>query len=311
LTLLPLNAVTFVNPSNGWAVGGDPVRGGLILKYDGISWKSATITVSSMQAALISGTTLHDLFAIASDNVWFCGDNRRLIHFDGTSFSNETSPVADGLAWRAIDFPFRSVGWVVGDNGAIAQFSTATSPPWSEHSQSGLTLATLYDLSILPDDGRGYVVGTNGVRLHYNGASFELEITGGNDLRSVDMENELEGAAVGGSTSSGRILQLRAVTAESDVNRVRIYPNPFDPGKGRPLFFDQLPDDVSKFEIYTLLGERIAKWPGDITYDSVTGVATWPGRISGGRPAATGSYLYRIKTRSGKKRSGVFLVNRR
>lgn len=307
LTLLPLHAVTFVNPQNGFAVGGDPAQGGIVLKYDGSSWVSATTT----------SDPLYDLFAIASDNVWFCGANRRLMHFktlvDGTSvFTKEPSPVADGLDWRAIDFPSRSVGWVVGDNGQIGRYSTAGAGGWSLHLQGGaLTSATLYALSILADDGRGYVVGTGGVRLHYNGTAFEFEATGGNDLHAVDLVNELEGAAVGGNGSSARILQLRAVTAESNVSRLRIYPNPYDPARGRPLTFDRLPNNVETFEIFTLLGQRVASFSSGIGYDPVTGVATWSGQVAGSRPAASGSYLYRMKTASGETVQGIFLVTRR
>ena len=88
LTLLPLHAVTFVNQDNGWAVGGRAApAAGIVLHYNGSTWVSATMTQDP----------LYDLVAVASDDVWFCGGDRRLMYFDGSEFSLKPSPIADEI----------------------------------------------------------------------------------------------------------------------------------------------------------------------------------------------------------------------
>jgi sugar lactone lactonase YvrE len=298
-TTLPLHAVTFLNAANGWAVGGDAARG-VVLHYNGSTWVSATTTIDP----------LYGIAAISSDNIWFCGGNRRLMRFDGSYFQLVASPVSDTGAWRAISFPFRSEGWVVGDGGKVARYSSVTGG-WSSHAQgSSLTSLALMGMSILPESGRGYVVGAGGIRLLLRDGVFAVDGIGGEDLYDVDVINELEGFAVGGVTTA-RIMSCRAVTAEADLNRVRMFPNPFDPGKSGRMTFDRLPGDVDTLEIYTLLGERVASLTDGVGYDPVTGIATWNGAGAGNRAVATGTYYYRLHTLAGKRATGIFLVQRK
>ena len=306
LTLEPLHAVSFLNPSNGWACGGDPVRGGIVLHYDGSSWVTATTTIDA----------LYGLALVGSDDIWFCGEHRRIMHFDGSQFavqdpfSTPYSPIADGLDWHAIAFPFKSIGWVAGDQGTVARFSSSTGVFATHLQGSALTTGTLFAMSMLPDTGRGFIVGQDGIRLFYNGASFEAEASGGPDLSGIALANELEGTAVGGVTR-GRIVSLRALTTESTVARMRIFPNPLDPGRGDILTIDRLPDDVTTLEIYTLRGELVDDLAHAVTYQEATGIARWNGHIHGGRPAASGTYLVRLATRRGASGKGVFLVVRK
>lgn len=308
LTLLPLHAVEFINRDNGWAVGGDAARGGIALHYNGTAWVSATRTQDA----------LYDVSILASDDVWFCGDSGRLMYFDGSNFSSKPGPPMPGLAWRAMDFPFLSIGWVVGDGGKIAKFGSVDactgaggSPRWSLHCQgSGLTTESLRDISIVAEDGRGYAVGTGGVRIYYDGTRFDLEAVGGESFNGVEMANVLEGAAVGGETRA-RIVHLRARTYEGNLDNVRVYPNPFNPPKDVRITFDRLPADVERIEIFSLLGDRVVDLSNGITYEPVTGVAGWTGRAPSGKVVATGSYLFRIRSRSRSEKTGVFLVVKR
>src|SRR6185503_2610401 len=130
---------------------------------------------------------------------------------------------------------------------------------------------TLFAISMLPDSGRGYVVGQNGVRLAFDGARFTAEASGGEDLLGVALLNELEGAAVGG-TATGRILAQRAVTPETTTMNMRMFPNPFDPGRGETLTIDKLPGDVTKLEIFTLRGELVDDLTRTVAYEPVTGI---------------------------------------
>jgi photosystem II stability/assembly factor-like uncharacterized protein len=294
ITLLDLLSVSFLNPANGWAVGGDPALGGVILHYDGQSWVTASVT----------GNVVTDLAVLASDNIHFCGGERSLTRFDGNVFTAVASPLIDGQSWRGMSFPFRGLGWVVGDGGTVAKFSSGS---WAVHPQgSSLTGARLNSVAMLGDAVHGYAVGGGGVRLAYDGGTFALEAAGGDELLDVDLPNALEGAAVGGA-SLGRLLMVRAATEESNLDNIRIYPNPLSTKSGRPLTVDRLPTNVKTFEIATLLGEPVADLKNGISYQPVTGIVTWWPSIRG-RPAPQGPYLYRIETLAGKVRRGTFLV---
>jgi hypothetical protein len=98
------------------------------------------------------------------------------------------------------------------------------------------------------------------------------------------------------------------MTPESGLAHLRLFPNPVDPGKGESVTFDRLPADVDRLDVYTIRGERVAAFGEGVEYSPVTGVAVWYGRIGSGKPAATGSYPYRVHTKSGKTARGLILV---
>ncbi len=300
LTLLPLRAVAFLTPDIGWAVGGGAgPQGGIALRYNGTGWITATTTIDA----------LYDVETVADDLVWACGSNRRILKFDGTQFTSAglmfgVPPPGD---WRTIAFPYRSVGYVAGDGGAIWRFSSSLDYFYPVASPVG---GTIRALSLVTGSGVGYAVGDGGSRVHVNGAAFEDEATGGADLRAVHMLNELEGVAVGG-TGGPRILGLRLHTTETDLVNARVFPNPFDPNGGETLKLDRLPTDVTQIEIFTLRGERLAALGDGVVYSPVTGQAEWTGRIRGGKPAANGAYVYRIGTAAGKRGKGIVLVVKR
>lgn len=295
LTLLPLRAVAFLTPDIGWAVGGSALQGGIALRYNGAGWITATATSDA----------LYDVETVADDLVWACGGDRRILRFDGTQFSSPScAPASDGLAMRTLAFPFRSVGYAAGDAGVIWRYSSSTncfSPVASPVS------STILAMSLVTGSGVGYAVGQDGQRLHFNGASFEAEVSGGAELRAIHMLNELEGMTVGGA-GGPRIVALRLQTTETDLAHVRVYPNPFDPNRGEALKLDRLPADVSSLRIFTVRGERVAELGDGVLYNPVTGQAEWPGTVRGGKPAARGAYVWRLETRSGKRGTGIILV---
>ncbi len=303
VTLLPLHAVAFLNPDNGWAVGGDannPGLGGIILHYNGSSWVSATTT----------SDPLYDLALLSSDFVWFCGGNRRIIRFDGNVFTNRISPILDGRAWRAVEFPFRSIGWFAGEQASLVTYEASSDGFLNYGAVGTLTTQALNDISFLAGDFKGYVVGDQGVRVYMENLNATVEATGGGDLHAVQLINDLEGAAVGGS-GTGRILMQRVVTGETTLKQVRVWPNPFDPSSGQRVTLDRLPNDVSRLEVFTLGGERLAALGDGVTYDADTGVARWEGHRRDGRAVASGTYPYRVGTKSGLAARGLILVARR
>ena len=318
VTIKDLYAVAFLNENNGWAAGGD-AGGGIILHYDGTAW-----TVENLPADRVTG-----IAAVASDYIWFCGYNRSLILFNGTGFSAGPALVGDGLAWRAISFPYRRLGWVVGDNGAIGRFSPSkytvpirqgwgtyyvdsygiTSPPTKGYAT---TSSQLNGISVLPDPEWGYAVGAGGIRLRLGDDSlFREEATGGADLQDIDLVNHEEGAAAGGATLTGpRIAMIRERTIESGFPNVRVYPNPFEPMKGGIISIDRLPGDASKIEFFTMEGDRVAAIGNGVEYRSDIGVATWDGKVAG-KYAASGAYLIRLSAPKVTTKTIVFLLVKR
>ena len=182
ITLLDLNGAAFLNSSNGWIVGGNPPQGGIILKWDGVAW-SSVYTCSE---------ALYGIAIVRSDCIWFCGENRKLVKFDGAGFSDGPVLLGGSGTWWALSFPYQNQGWVVGDSGSIGRFTAGN---WNLVA-SGVA-EHLHGICLLADPTRGYIVGENGVRLLYGSDTISLEARGGEDLFSVDMPNELEGAAVG------------------------------------------------------------------------------------------------------------------
>ncbi len=296
---LPLRAVAFLNPGNGWAVGGREAgvaaAEGIVLRYDGSTWTSATSTSDA----------LYDLALVSSDNIRFCGGNRRIMRYDGTSYRLEAGPVADGGTWHALAFPFASQGWAVGDGGWIARFSAGT---WS--AVTSPVTDNLKGVVVLADPDTGYVVGDAGARLHLNAGVVELEAREGDGLAAVALANGVDGAAVGGTTLP-RMMMVRALTDRTDLKGLRAFPNPYDPGTGRPFTLDRLPGDVTGIRITTMLGETVAEIGSGVAYTSAVGVATWPGRLADGSLAASGVYNYRVTAPGGAAFRGVFLVARR
>ncbi len=313
-TLLPLRAVAFINPSNGWAVGGRFAEGlaapmGVVLRYDGSSWISATVT----------SEPLFDLALNASDDIHICGGNRTLMRFDGSEFRTVSSPIVDTGTWRSMAFPFRTQGWVVGDGGKIAKFAVGA---WTE--QPSPTTSDLHDLVVLSEALQGLAVGANGVRLNFEMGAFIPEPEGDwtmshSEFYGAALANELEGVAVGGTeyvagaeaARSARIFMLRRLTEEQALDNIRVYPNPFNPGADLQVSFDKLPADVTLMEISTLIGQVVAKIGEGIQYQPLTGVANWDGRLASGKLAASGPYILRVETASGFRRKAVFLVRRR
>jgi hypothetical protein len=111
-----------------------------------------------------------------------------------------------------------------------------------------------------------------------------------------------------GFDSRARIASFRGRTTAADLSHVRVFPNPFDPGMVARLTFDHLPGDVDRIDIYTVRGELIGSLGGGVGYDPVTGIATWEGKVRGGKPAATGSYPWRMHTKSGGTAKGLIVV---
>jgi hypothetical protein len=93
------------------------------------------------------------------------------------------------------------------------------------------------------------------------------------------------------------IYQLIILNPSSDLNNIKVFPNPFYPnrsGQGMITIIN-LPEN-SNIKIYTLSGQKIYE-----TRSDSTGTAYWDGKNSKGQMAGSGVYLCYIKSSVGSK----------
>jgi hypothetical protein len=78
----------------------------------------ASVDLSTLGCASCS---LNAAWAIATDDVWFVGDE--VLHFDGAGWKVVPMPVA--TVWRGVSGSSRADVWAVGDSGAIVHLVDA------------------------------------------------------------------------------------------------------------------------------------------------------------------------------------------
>lgn len=92
------------------------------------------------------------------------------------------------------------------------------------------------------------------------------------------------------------LFALIGPAAGTDLDAVRIFPNPLRPSRGHTAVnFQNLPA-LSRLRLYTVAGERVAGLDAD-----ASGQAAWDGRNSAGRPVASGVYLLVIEGAGAKR----------
>ncbi|MFO1437150.1 MAG: Calx-beta domain-containing protein [Verrucomicrobiaceae bacterium] len=114
-TTSQLNAVFAVNSTNIWAVG----NGGTVRKGAGTTWSSQTsANASDLTAVWASGTT----------NLLISGStSAQMVSTNGTSWSNV--PLSAACAFNGVFGTSATIGWAVGDGGAIFKRDNATAIP--------------------------------------------------------------------------------------------------------------------------------------------------------------------------------------
>jgi hypothetical protein len=143
-----LVAVDGTSPNDLWAVGnlghdgygGDTVAG-MMLHWNGSTWTRASIPGSD---ALFSIINLHDLVAVATDNVWVVGGafHRQLfrwvpyvLHWNGTQWQHGTIPNAPTGDFRGVTALSATQVYAVGRTGGsgtlVARWNGTT---WSQES---------------------------------------------------------------------------------------------------------------------------------------------------------------------------------
>jgi len=86
--------------------------------------------------------------------------------------------------------------------------------------------------------------------------------------------------------------QLMESASPATLDAVKVYPNPYTPSSvSGVMHFDNMPP-YARVKIYTFLGELVKEFSAD-----VNGMASWDGKNSSGRKAASGVYIALLKTR--------------
>jgi len=159
---LLLNAVSFVDANNGWAVG----HNGFVFKTSngGSTWVQQTSNTTNL---------LRDVFFINSTNGWAIGDNGTIIRTtNGGVTWNVSSTGATNVLWK-VHFASSMLGWAVGENGTIVQ-STDGGATWV-NLNSGTT-ASLRDIFLISPN-RGWAVGGESTVLQFGSTTLPTNFT--------------------------------------------------------------------------------------------------------------------------------------
>ncbi|HVM97594.1 MAG TPA: hypothetical protein VMT89_14465 [Candidatus Acidoferrales bacterium] len=163
-----------------WAVGGTNTHGRIFERVDG-AWSEVDSGIEVPLLNWVHGTSATDVF--------IGGNGGTMLHFDGNRWSQQSTPVSAPV-WGVFAVAANDVWAVGGDPGA-------TDPPFVLHydgeAWTSATLPILQRPRVYaffkvwasgPDDV--YIVGQNGIILHYDGSQFtELGIGVSQDLIGI------------------------------------------------------------------------------------------------------------------------------
>jgi len=96
-----------------------------------------------------------------------------------------------------------------------------------------------------------------------------------------------------------------------DVERVRTWPNPFNPAEGGEILMQNLPSDVGMvIEIYNLNAEKIKtlRVNDGINFSATQNLGHWDGRNLRGEMVSSGTYIYLVRTSFGVTKTGRFTL---
>jgi photosystem II stability/assembly factor-like uncharacterized protein len=260
-----LNDVFMVNSTCGYCVG----DGGKTLKYNGTTWSTLSIGFSqdmfgvhflSTTEGWISGdwgrimytndggsswtiqmdnsiysNAFNDLCMISASDGWAVGSSGRVLHFDGTNWSNVSNPAAtDFIDLHSVSFSNSANGHMSGDNSKVYYYDGSS---WVEYSTSlpdntfhiyavyTLSNTLAYAATSAGFGGQGYILKYDGTTwstsYNYTGSGTEL-------FTGIHFPTAGKGYCVANSGivktlgSAGSGIGENAVP-EVDVN---VYPNP-------------------------------------------------------------------------------------
>lgn len=107
-----LDDIQMLSSTDGWVVGGSLSGNneGIILRWNGNTWSIGHTT----------NTRLRSISMTSPSDGWAVGYYGAILHWDGSSWSNVTSPTTINL--HSIDMISSYDGWAVGENGTILRY---------------------------------------------------------------------------------------------------------------------------------------------------------------------------------------------
>ncbi len=178
----PMKDVDMLASDQVWAVGSQAV-----FYWHGSTWTQQSATGNFMDA----------LSMVSPTDGWAVGSSGKIVHFDGTSWTNYTSPTTTNL-W-SLDMVNADEGWAGGTLGLMLHYQSGT---WSQVAPNPGT-TTIEAIQML-DANEGWAVGYNGEILHYTGGTWSpVSSPVTTNLLGIDMLDANEGWAVGASAAGG------------------------------------------------------------------------------------------------------------
>ena len=183
--------------SDIWAVGGDPNTGvGFVWRDQGEGF-----SVVELDSNLPRPSAWYKVWGPADDDVWFCGVDGALMHYDGQGFEAVDAATSralltihgreDGSLVTAVGGQF-SATLVASKDGGDFEDVTPEGPP-------------LQTFGVFHRDAEAFAVGMQGTVLHHDGTSWAEEVTGLDifeDLHAVWIDPDAGVWAVGGQLIS-------------------------------------------------------------------------------------------------------------
>lgn len=106
---------------------------------------------------------IRGISVLSSDNIWACGLAGKIYHYNGTSWSEHTDTGDHG--WNDIKMRSSNDGWVVGTEGRIYRYNGTS---WSQVFVGWHELFSVFFI----DDNNAWASGRNGMMYYYNGTSW-------------------------------------------------------------------------------------------------------------------------------------------
>ncbi len=263
-------------PDNVWIVGeGGDHRGdypSYVQHWDGSSWESVSTPYDGQQLVFFQS-----IDGSSADDIWVAGhvnwSTDVLMHWNGSSWTQHFGPDAGE--------PLNNVVVSAADNSWAAPYSLTPGTPFY-----------YWDGATWSDAGAPNVPGAVTVNwrdLSQGGACDVWAIGSYHD--GVTTQTLVARIAVTGSGTSG--------VGESGPRAAVLlgnHPNPFNPST--VISFELAAPQAAELAIYTIDGRLVRTLLSGVMDAGVHNV-TWDGRDDAGRPAASGTYLYRVRHEGG------------
>jgi photosystem II stability/assembly factor-like uncharacterized protein len=211
-----LNAVHFVNPATGWAVGrGGLAGGGLILATSdgGVNW--------TIQREM-PGAILHSVWFVSPTTGWAVGEHGLILATSDGGRAWRPQPSGTDAQLRAVHFVSPVAGWAVGDHGVVLATSDGGA---SWRRQAGGNSPRILYAAYFVNATTGWAVGSGGwmlVTRDGGRAWLERPSVTKNDLHSVYFASSTLGWTVGDGAS---LLATHDGGMTWSVQRLNVRPN--------------------------------------------------------------------------------------